>query len=603
VRTRLTRVDPALAAIVAEGFLSRLSFGLISFALPLYAYQHFGLSLAEVGVLASFNLAVAIALKPIMGSLADRIGMKPSFTAAIAMRSVVSLLLAVATLPWQLFAIRGVHGISISLRDPSANVLLAELGGKKAVASAFAWYQTAKSVAGAIGKASAGVLLTLTASNFSLIFLIAFALSALPVFVVAAYVRERPVGHETGDNAREEVREAQTAVVQPSAATPAALPFAGLGFLVSGTAYMLANLFPIFAVEYAGLTEAQTGLIYLISIVVMLSGPLFGWLSDNVSRRLVLSLRGAANVLSSVIYLVAPNFAGVAVGRTVDDMGKAAFRPAWGALMAHVAGFDRRRRARTMGLLSAGEDAGEVAGPILAGLLWSAWGVPALLGVRIGLALVTEIYATVLNRSLDKLAAPRQERRLPARGPGPFVNPQQECSAVRLTPVEIQHQNLKRSLRGYDCEDVDKLLESAAASYEQVWRERDELNARVAELETELASVRDSERLVGESLVAVQRLADELRTEAKKEAERLAREAQAERERKKAALERELDDLRADIERLRSLERDLRGNLRTLLQDALDLVEDGDAHPEAPAHPALAEILGPEAARVEDRNG
>jgi MFS family permease len=410
VRTRVTQVDPALAAIVAEGFLSRLSFGLISFALPLYAYQRFGLSLAEVGLLASFNLAVAIALKPVMGSLADRIGMKPSFTAAIAMRSVVSLLLAVATLPWQLFAIRGVHGVSISLRDPSANVLLAELGGKKAVASAFAWYQTAKSVAGAIGKASAGVLLTLTASNFSLVFLIAFALSALPVFVVAAYVRERPAGDETGDIAREAVKEAETAVARPSAAAPAALPFAGLGFLVSGTAYMLANLFPIFAVEYAGLSEAQTGLIYLISIVVMLSGPLFGWLSDHVSRRLVLSVRGAANVLSSVIYLVAPSFAGLAVGRAVDDMGKAAFRPAWGALMAHVAGFERQRRARTMGLLSAGEDAGEVAGPIVAGLLWSTWGVPALLGVRIGLAVVTEVYATVLNRSLDKLGSPRQKR-------------------------------------------------------------------------------------------------------------------------------------------------------------------------------------------------
>jgi DivIVA domain-containing protein len=617
------RADPALVAIVAEGFLSRLSFGLISFALPLYAYQRFGLSLTQVGVLLSLNLAVAIALKPVMGALADRIGMRPSFTAAIVIRSAVSLLLAFATLPWQLFAIRGAHGVSISLRDPAANVLLAEIGGKKAVASAFAWYQTAKSLAGAVGKASAGVLLTLTASDFSLLFIIAFALSALPVLVVARYVRELPAGdvahrHDTAETEDVEsegdrlVDSRATAVSRPLEAAPKLLPFAGLGFLFSGTAYMLANLFPIFAVEYAGLNEAQTGLIYLISIVVVLSGPVFGWLSDNVSRRLVLSVRGAANVLSSVVYLVAPNFAGVALGRAVDDMGKAAFRPAWGALMAHVAGFDKRRRARTMGSLSAGEDAGEVAGPILAGLLWSMWGVPVLLGVRIGLALVTEIYALTLTRWLERPRPHRSDAQQgdelftsgPAvSGPGSFAGPQQECSVVRLTPVEIQHQNLKRSLRGYDCEDVDKLLESAAASYEQVWRERDELSARVAELETELGSVRESERLVGESLVTVQRLADELRTEAKKEAERLAREAQAERERKKAALERELDDLRADIERLRSLERDLRGNLRTLLQDALDLIEDGDAHAEPPPHPALAEILRPEAARVEDRNG
>ena len=178
---------------------------------------------------------------------------------------------------------------------------------------------------------------------------------------------------------------------------------------------MLANLFPLFAVEYAGLSEAQTGAIYLISIAVVLSGPFFGWLSDNVSRRLVLSLRGAANVLSSVIYLVAPNFAGMAVGRAVDDAGKAAFRPAWGALMAHVAGFDRRRRARTMGSLSAGEDAGEVAGPILAGFLWSTWGVAVLLGVRIALAAATEFYAIVLNRSL-RPPAPEAPRERSGRG-------------------------------------------------------------------------------------------------------------------------------------------------------------------------------------------
>jgi MFS family permease len=392
------KADPALAAIIAEGFFSRLSFGLISFALPLYAYQELGLSLTAIGFLASLNLGVAIVLKPFMGSLADHVGMKPSFTIAIALRSVVSLLLVFATLPWQLFAIRGVHGVSIALRDPSANVLIAEQGGKKAVASAFAWYQTAKSLAGTLGKAGAGLLLALTASSFSTVFAIAFVLSALPVVIVARFVREPKPQGAPGEAARH-VEEARGAAVPP----PRTLPFAGVGFLISGTAYMLANLFPILAVEYAGLSTAQAGLIYLIAPVVILTGPAFGWLSDNVSRKLVLSVRSVANVASSVLYLVAPSFAGVAVARAIDDLGKAAFRPAWGALMAHVAGFDRRRRARTMGSMSAGEDAGELAGPILAGFLWSTWGVPVLLAVRIALAVVTEIYTLALTASLRRL--------------------------------------------------------------------------------------------------------------------------------------------------------------------------------------------------------
>ena len=36
----------ALLAIVAEGFFSRLSFGLLTFALPLYAVRELGMSLA-----------------------------------------------------------------------------------------------------------------------------------------------------------------------------------------------------------------------------------------------------------------------------------------------------------------------------------------------------------------------------------------------------------------------------------------------------------------------------------------------------------------------------------------------------------------------------
>jgi MFS family permease len=390
--------DPALAAIVAEGFFSRLSFGLISFALPLYAYQELGLSLTAIGFLASLNLGVAIVLKPFMGSLADRVGMKPSFTVAIALRSVVSLLLVFATLPWQLFAIRGVHGVSIALRDPSTNVLIAEQGGKKAVASAFAWYQTAKSLAGTLGKAGAGVLLAVTASSFSTVFVVAFALSALPVVIVARYVREPKPHQGAAAEAARQAEEARRAAMPP----PRTLPFAGVGFLISGTAYMLANLFPILAVEYAGLSTAQAGLVYLIAPVVILTGPVFGWLSDNVSRKLVLSVRSVANIASSLLYLVAPNLAGVAVARAVDDLGKAAFRPAWGALMAHVAGYDPRRRARAMGSMSAGEDAGEFAGPILAGFLWSTWGVPALLGVRIALAVVTELYTAFLTASLSR---------------------------------------------------------------------------------------------------------------------------------------------------------------------------------------------------------
>jgi hypothetical protein len=53
-----------------------------------------------------------------------------------------------------------------------------------------------------------------------------------------------------------------------------------------------------------------------------------------------------------------------------------------------------------MGYMSAGEDAGEMAGPILAGFLWSTWGAPVLFAVRIGWALAAEIYTTAISGAL-----------------------------------------------------------------------------------------------------------------------------------------------------------------------------------------------------------
>ncbi len=190
-RWRRTVGHPAFP-LVAEGFLSRLSFGIISLALPLYAYK-LGMSVAEIGVLLSLNMVVALVLKPLMGAVADKAGLKRSLVAAIALRSVVSLLFVFAAAPWQLFAIRGLHGLSIALRDPSTYALVAEAGGKRQIASSFAWYQTAKTLAGSIGRGVAGVVLTLAGG-----FAPAFAGRVRPFRPAAADRRDQGAGAGRG---------------------------------------------------------------------------------------------------------------------------------------------------------------------------------------------------------------------------------------------------------------------------------------------------------------------------------------------------------------------------------------------------------------------
>ena len=404
------QVNAPLLAIIGEGLFSRLSFGLISFTLPLYA-RHLGLSLTEVGVLAALNSAVAVGAKPLLGWVADRFGLKRTFVTAIGLRSLVSLCLGFASAPWELFAVRSAHGLSMSLRDPSVNALIAKHGGKKSVASAFAWYQTARMVAGSLSRALAGVLITLTAANYPLVFFVAFALSVLPLVVVSRFVREeRQATHadRSAEAAPERVAPPNPTPASAAGSRPKVLPVVGLGFLIASTAEMLNGLFPVLATEYAGLSAAQAGIVYSVStLATVFAGPVFGWLSDNVSRRGVLMVRGLANTLSSLLYVVAPTFAGIGTAKTIDDIGKAAFRPAWGALMAHVSSFDKRNRARTMSWMSMAEDAGGVVAPVLAGVLWSTWGIPVLMGARIVLAIVTEVYAMWITRLAE---SPEGER-------------------------------------------------------------------------------------------------------------------------------------------------------------------------------------------------
>ena len=396
------QVNTSLFAIVAEGFFSRLSFGVISFALPLYAY-HLGLSVLQIGFLVMLNEAAALVLKPLMGWVADRYGLKRTYTTSIGLRSLVALLLAMAQSPWQLYGIKTVHGMSKAMRDPSSGALIAEQGGKKAIASAFAWYHTAKIVAGSLGKALAGLLLTLTASNFSLVFTFSFLLSALPLYTVVRYVKKDQPSNQEREMSPPEIIKPEEIIPLETKPKPVILPFTILTFLINGTAEMLRGLFPILATQYAGLNEAQTGSIYMAStLAVLVSGPIFGWLSDHGNRELVLFVRSLANTISSIIYIIAPSFHGVATGKLVDDMGKAAFRPAWGSLMAHVSSLDKSRRAQIMSWMLVGEDAGTIAVPLLAGLLWNTWGLTVMLGGRVVLAIITEVYVTFLNRSLEK---------------------------------------------------------------------------------------------------------------------------------------------------------------------------------------------------------
>jgi MFS family permease len=393
------RANPTVAAVSAEGFLTRLGFSMVSFVLPLYALS-LGMGIGEIGLLYALRTVTTILVKPLMGWAADRFGRKRSLVAAVALRCVMGLLFAFATRPWHLYAIRILHGMMTAARDPSATALIAEHGDKRKMASAFAWNTTARELGRSLGFGVAGLLLELVGS-YRLIFVVAFFTSCAALVTVIRYVRD---SHE--NEAKPSTRTTPDRLDPVRARSRGLLAFASFGLMVAGSAEMMRGLFPIIATQYAHLTEGQAGLAASASaIAILVAGPLFAWLSDNVSRKLALGTRSFANVVSSLMYIFFPTFGGFLTARMLDDTGKAAFRPTWGAILAEVSDVDPSRRASTMSYIDTASTVGEALGPLAAGLLLTTFGLPVMLTVRAGLAVATEIQAVRIFRKNDDTMA------------------------------------------------------------------------------------------------------------------------------------------------------------------------------------------------------
>ena len=99
---------------------------------------------------------------------------------------------------------------------------------------------------------------------------------------------------------------------------------------------------------------------------------------------------------------------------------------------------------------------------------------------------------------------------------------------MALAPVEIRHVKLGRGFWGYRAGATDRLLEEIVQSFEEVWRERADLQDKLERLESDISRYRDLETLLRKTLVSAERSAQELKDQARREADVLLGEAHAE---------------------------------------------------------------------------
>lgn len=120
---------------------------------------------------------------------------------------------------------------------------------------------------------------------------------------------------------------------------------------------------------------------------------------------------------------------------------------------------------------------------------------------------------------------------------------------MKISPIDIQQQQFKEKIwRGLDPDDVDAFLQTVAAEMESLIRENGELKDQQAQHNNELRNMAEKEKDLRETMLAAQRIIEEMKHNAQKEASLIVGEAELKAERIVADAERRLGDLKTRIE-------------------------------------------------------
>lgn len=151
---------------------------------------------------------------------------------------------------------------------------------------------------------------------------------------------------------------------------------------------------------------------------------------------------------------------------------------------------------------------------------------------------------------------------------------------MNVSPLDLRQQRFRAALRGFDRVEVSAFLMAVADDYEEALRETDRLRQDVMRMEAALNEHREQERSLKSTLLAAQKLADDIRSNAEAEAQRVVADAQSRAELIVERAQSRLGDVQRDIDAMKQKRRDvetsLAGTIQTL-QHALEFVREQDS--------------------------
>lgn len=156
-----------------------------------------------------------------------------------------------------------------------------------------------------------------------------------------------------------------------------------------------------------------------------------------------------------------------------------------------------------------------------------------------------------------------------------------------LTPLEIQKQTFSRAIKGYHQDEVRAYLHLVAEEIERLLRENDRLSRESMSLREDLEDHSNRERILKDTLLSAQKVAEDLTANARKEAELIVKDAELLSERLIGQAMQRVGDLEKSIQDLKIERRAARNRLQATL-DTIQQMVMMDAEEEANDQPLTA---------------
>ncbi len=144
---------------------------------------------------------------------------------------------------------------------------------------------------------------------------------------------------------------------------------------------------------------------------------------------------------------------------------------------------------------------------------------------------------------------------------------------MKLTPLDIRKQEFKKSMRGYDADEVDAFLSMVADELELLIREKNQVNDELIKLRTQLKDYQQVEQTLRDTLMKAQNTVEESRANSRREAEIIIHEAELQAEHSVKDAKESLKDLKNEIYMLQVQKESFAKRLKHLLESQIELLQ------------------------------